>query len=101
MGPFPRENYNSILDHRYTNLYVGGDGISRTSENIFEELKKLDLDIATVGEVENLIGCGNIIRLFCTECHDEFSEIIEFDNDEYPYYLCRDCCKKATELFTR
>lgn len=98
-GPFPRVKSNSIIDDWFFKKeHKGADGIVRSKVDMWNELQKLDLDAATPEDVENIVGKGNLVRIFCSNCGEEVQEAIQFDADENDVDLCGECLFKASNI---
>lgn len=95
-GPFPRVKSNSVIDDWFFKKeHKGADKVVRSKVDIWNELQKLDLDTATPEDVENIVGEGNLVRIFCNECGEEVQEAIQFDADVMNVDLCQKCLLKA------
>lgn len=98
-GPFPRKLANSVYDNYYSRKNVKGtDGYMRTFEEVWIELKKLNLSNCSAEDVEKILGKGNLVRIFCSECGLEVDKAVELYYDVEEIHLCKGCLNKAVSL---
>jgi hypothetical protein len=71
---------------------------------ILRKLKSLDLETATVEEVNTITEIPYVEMHRCDECEQDFWDVVELgenlDDHSGTSYICRSCLKTALTMFT-
>jgi hypothetical protein len=86
---YPENCFNST--HKCVN--------NKTSDEIYDSLKTIDLKIATPKDIYDIIGNYSWTSLRCDICSKDKEIVICFSyGNEYTIYICKDCVEYMKEI---